>query len=474
MINLANQIEANIFKVVSQATEILGLRTYVVGGYVRDLVMRRASKDIDIVTIGSGVLLAEKVAELLGGCNKVAVFKTFGTASLSFREEGETWQIEFIGARKESYSHDSRNPIVEDGTMEDDQMRRDFTINTLYLSLNKADYGLLIDPFDGMTDIANRIIRTNNNPDVTFSDDPLRMLRAIRFAAQLDFFLHNDTFDAIKRNAERINIITKERITEELNRIILSPVPSVGLRLLDKTGLLQLIFPELVNLKGIDRVGTMAHKDVFLHTLKVLDNLAPNTSNLWLRWAALLHDIAKPKCKRLEPGIGFTFHGHEIRGAKMVRGIFTRMRLPLNDSMRYVEKMVALHLRPIALVEEEVTDSAVRRLLFEAGNDIEDLMMLCEADITSKNRNKVARYLNNFRIVREKMVELEERDRIRNFQPPISGEDIMQTFNIQPCREIGIIKDYIKEAILEGKIPNERSAALELMYDKAKELGINT
>ncbi|MDR0789456.1 MAG: CCA tRNA nucleotidyltransferase [Bacteroidales bacterium] len=472
MANLKEKLELKIFDIVSQTSESLGLKSYVVGGYVRDLIMRRPSKDIDIVTIGSGVLLAENVAAALGKRTKMSVFRTFGTASLWYREGDEIFQIEFIGARKESYSHDSRNPVVEDGSMEEDQRRRDFTINTLYISLNKEDYGMLIDPFNGLESIHNSLIQTNTDPDITFSDDPLRMMRAIRFASQLNFSLHSDTLDAIKRNANRINIITKERIADELNKIILSPVPSIGLRLLDKTGLMQIIFPELESLKGVEPVGNMAHKDVFVHTLKVLDNVAKHSDNLWLRWVAVLHDIAKPRCKRFEQGFGYTFHGHEVKGARMVKGIFARMRLPQNECMKYVEKMVSLHLRPISLVEDVVTDSAVRRLLFDAGNDIDDLMLLCEADITSKNQQKVQHYLNNFKIVRAKLVELEEKDRIRNFQPPVSGEDIMTIFSIEPCREIGVIKTAIKDAILDGKIENDREQALALMYEQAAKLGL--
>ncbi|MDR1006595.1 MAG: CCA tRNA nucleotidyltransferase [Bacteroidales bacterium] len=472
MANLKDKIGLKIFEIISEVSANLNLKSYVVGGYVRDLIMQRPSKDIDIVTIGSGILLAENVAAKLGKGTRISVFKTFGTASLWYKQSDEIFQIEFIGARKESYSHDSRNPVVEDGTMEDDELRRDFTINSLYISLNKEDYGTLIDPFNGLEAIRNGIIRTNTNPDITFSDDPLRMMRAVRFASQLNFSLDNDTLDAIKRNAERINIITKERITEELNKIILSPKPSIGFRLLDKTGLLQYIFPEFQVLKGVEQVGDKKHKDVFWHTLKVLDNVAKRSNNLWLRWSAVLHDIAKPRCKRFEPGIGFSFHGHEVKGARMVKGIFVKMRLPQNESMRYVEKMVYLHLRPIALVEDKVTDSAVRRLLFDAGNDTDDLMLLCEADITSKNQQKVERYLQNFKIVSGKLVELEEKDRIRNFQPPISGEDIMNIFAISPCREIGIIKTAIKDAILDGKIANEREQALDLMYKEAEKLGL--
>ncbi|MDR1725185.1 MAG: CCA tRNA nucleotidyltransferase [Bacteroidales bacterium] len=470
MVNLKDKLTLKIFDIISKSSKDLDLKTYVVGGYVRDLIMQIPSKDIDVVTIGSGVLLAKNVAKQLNN-TKISIFKTFGTASLCYREE-DIFQIEFIGARKESYSHNSRNPACENGSMEDDQKRRDFTINTLYISLNRDNFGELIDPFNGLQDLKNGIIRTNTDPDITFSDDPLRMLRAIRFATQKGFSLYNETFDAIKRNAKRIEIITKERIADELNKIILSPVPSVGFYLLDKTGLLPLIFPEMSALKGIDTVGSKAHKDVFLHTLKVLDNVAKKSDNLWLRWAAILHDIAKPKCKRFEQGIGFTFHGHEVKGAKMVKYIFRNMRLPLNDSMKYVEKIVFLHLRPIALVEDIVTDTAVRRLLFEAGNDIEDLMLLCEADVTSKNQQKVERYLNNFKIVRKKLIELEEKDRIRNFQPPVSGKDIMQIFGLQPCIQVGIIKEAIKDAILDGKIHNDRAEALILMYEEAKKLGL--
>ncbi|MDD2487836.1 MAG: HD domain-containing protein [Bacteroidales bacterium] len=470
--NLEKHLKHPIFEIVQKVADEMQLETYVVGGWVRDVILKRDSKDIDIVCVGSGIELAKNVAKNVGSHSKVSIFKNFGTAMINYYEDNYNWQIEFVGARKESYSHESRNPIVENGTLEDDQNRRDFTINAMAISLNKETYGDLIDPFNGLVDIENKIIQTPLDADITFSDDPLRMMRAIRFSCQLKFYIHNDTFDAITRNSHRIEIISQERIIDEMNKIILSSNPSYGFRLMDKSGLLQIIFPELVALKGTEQVGERTHKDNFKHTLEVLDNISLYTNNLWLRWAAILHDIAKPLTKRYEPRIGFTFHAHEVKGAKMVKHIFRRLKLPLNDNMKYVEKLVGMHLRPIILAEDIVTDSAVRRLLFDAGDDVDDLMTLCVADITSKNYNKVQRFRKNFEIVRQKLISLEQNDRIRNFQPPVSGEDIMDIFDISPCKEIGLIKSTIKEAILEGKIPNEREAALELMFMEAQKLGL--
>jgi len=444
------------------------LPCFVIGGYVRDLLLKRESRDIDIVVVGSGIDLAKEVAERIGRGTRVNIFKNFGTAMLRYKN----LEIEFVGARKESYRTDSRKPVVEDGTLQDDQQRRDFTINALAISLNRETYGELIDPFNGLHDLEHKIIRTPLDPDVTYSDDPLRMMRAVRFATQLNFTIDDLSMKSIARNCNRISIISRERVTDELNKIMEAPVPSIGFRLLDKTGLLPLILPELDAMKGVEEKEGKGHKDNFHHSLKVLDNLAGRSDNLWLRWAALLHDIGKPATKKYSDESGWTFHGHDYLGSKMIPAVFSRLRLPLGNPMKYVRKLVMLHLRPIALAQEEVTDSAVRRLLFEAGDDIDDLMDLCESDITSKNDGKVRKYLGNFQLVREKLVEIEEKDRIRNFQPPIDGEFIMKTFDLQPCREVGIIKNAIKDAILDGVIGNNYDQAYDLMLKKASELGL--
>ena len=469
--NYSRELKNQIFNIIQKESDKLKYPTYVVGGWVRDLLLERENNvtDIDFVCVGSGIILAEKVALIMGKQARFKVFKKFGTALISYKGEN----YEFIGARKESYRSNSRKPIVENGTLEDDQKRRDFTINAISIQLNKDNFGELIDPFNGIEDLKNKIIKTPGNPNKTYSDDPLRMMRAVRFATQLHFEIEKESYEAILRNCERLSIISQERITEELNKIILSPKPSRGFKVLFETKLLHQFFPELVKLEGVERVGKHVHKDNFYHTIEVLDNISIHSKNLWLRWAALLHDIAKPQTKKYEKKQGWTFHAHEFIGGKMVPGIFRKLKLPLNEKMKYVQKLVALHLRPIVLAKDIVTDSAIRRLLFDAGNDIEDLMTLCDADITSKNINKVKKYLNNFQLVRKKLKIVEQKDQIRNFQPPINGIEIMQLFNIKAGKEIGILKKSIKDAILDGKIENNRNEALKFIYKKAKELNLN-
>jgi putative nucleotidyltransferase with HDIG domain len=467
--DFSNTLQDPLFKILKETVDEVGIESYVIGGFVRDLILGRIhKKDIDIVALGSGIDLAKAVQKKLAGAKPVQVFKTYGTAMIHW----EGMDLEFVGARKESYMPESRNPEVTPGSLTDDQNRRDFTINALAISLNKADFGAFIDPFNGLDDLKNKILRTPLDPDITYSDDPLRMLRAIRFANQLNFKIERQSLEAISQNASRIEIISKERIVDELHKILATSKPSVGFTLLEKTGLLKHILPELIALKGVEEIEGQRHKDNFYHTLEVVDNLCPNSDNVWLRWAALLHDIGKAPTKKFKPPVGWTFHNHEFVGAKMVYKIFKRLKMPLNEKMKFVQKMVLMSSRPIIIAEEEVTDSAVRRLVFDAGASIDHLISLCEADITTKNPTRFERYHNNFKLVREKIIAVEEKDHLRNFQPPVSGEAIMEFFGLHPCREIGIIKEAIKEAILEGKIPNEFEAAFERMKEEGKKLGL--
>ena len=458
-----------IFKTISKIADQIDQPVFVIGGFVRDHILKKETKDIDIVTLGSGIDLANKVSKELNS-SPVKIFKNFGTAMILVNDI----EIQFVGARKDSYRNDSRNPIVENGTIKEDQNRRDFTVNALAISLNKKSYGEFIDPFNGLIDLKNKVLKTPLNPDITFSDDPLRMMRAIRFCSQLDFKIEDKTLAAIIKNIERIKIVAQERITEEINKIILSDQPSIGFKLLEKTGLLKIIFPEFQLLKGVEIKDGKGHKDNFYHTLQVLDNLLPfSKNNLWLRWSAILHDIAKPNTKRFSSKQGWTFHGHEDKGARMVPSIFRKLKLPLDDKMKYVQKLVLLHLRPISLTNDSITDSALRRLLFDAGDDLDDLMNLCRSDITSKNKEKKIKYLKRFETVKEKLVDLEDRDKIKNWQPPIDGKEIMSTFKLKPCKEVGLLKDFIKNAILDGEIKNDYQEAKKFMLMKAKELGIN-
>jgi len=466
--NYRSAISLPVFEYISSAAVALNIDSYVIGGFVRDFILNRSkSKDIDIVAVGSGIELANKVAELLPRKPKVQIFKTYGTAMLKF----DQLEIEFVGARKESYETHSRNPIVDSGSLKDDQNRRDFTINAMAISLNKDNYGVLLDPFNGLGDLARKLIKTPLDPDITFSDDPLRMMRAIRFSSQLNFKIDLDSLDSIRRNAKRIQIVSQERVVDELHKILMSDQPSIGLKLLYETGLINYILPELSDLKGVEQIKGQKHKDNFYHTLQVVDNISKKTDKLWLRWAALLHDIGKAPTKKFDKKLGWTFHGHEYVGSKMVKRIFIRLKMPLNEKMKYVQKIVMMSSRPV-IIADNVTDSAVRRLIFDAGDDLDDLMTHCEADITTKNLVKEKQYLNNFALVRQKIKEVEERDHVRNFQPPITGELIMQTFNLSPCREIGIIKDAIKEAILEGEISNDYDEAFSFMLKKAAAIGL--
>lgn len=465
---IKQKLNSELFRKLTQTADELQIECYLVGGYVRDLFLERPTNDVDVVVVGSGIRMAEKFAQHLKGGKNISVFQNFGTAQVKW--DGQ--EIEFVGARKESYSHDSRKPVVENGTLQDDQNRRDFTINALAICLNHDRLGELIDPFGGLRDLENNIIATPLNPDITFSDDPLRMMRCIRFSTQLNFSIEKETFQALERNRERIKIISGERIISELNKIMLAPVPSIGFQELHRCRLLELILPELAALDGVETRNGKSHKNNFYHTLEVLDSVANKSDKLFLRWAALLHDIGKPRSKRWEPNIGWTFHNHNYFGEKMVKPIFKRMKLPLDERMKYVEKLVGLHMRPIAIADDIVTDSAVRRLLFEAGNDIEDLMLLCEADITSKNEQRKKDFLHNFQIVRQKLIDIEEKDRIRNFQPPVSGDEIMKLFNLPPCREIGSLKSALKDAILDGKIPNEYTPALHFIIERAESMGL--
>ena len=467
--NFKQHLENKIFNIISQAAKELNLESYVIGGFVRDILLERNhKKDIDIVAVGSGIELALKVSELLPNKPKVQVFKNYGTAMLRYKD----MDIEFVGARKESYTHDSRNPLVEDGTLKDDQERRDFTINAMAFSLNSDNFGDLVDPFNGVSDLENKILKTPLNPDITYSDDPLRMMRAIRFATQLNFEIESESLASITKNKDRISIISGERIVDELNKILSSEKPSIGFLHLFQTGLLDIILPELTALNNVEEVEGHTHKNNFYHTLEVVDNICPNTDDVWLRWSALLHDIGKAPTKKFNKKQGWTFHGHEFLGGKMVKKIFERLHMPLNQKMKFVQKMVMMSSRPIVLAEDIVTDSAVRRLVFDAGEDVENLMTLCEADITTKNSKKFQKYHNNFKIVRLKIVEVEEKDRVRVFQPPISGEEIMEIFNLKPCREIGVLKEAVKEAILEGEIPNEYQPALDFVMKRAEKLGL--